>query len=329
MAAFCAVALFVWTAMPAAASESSYAAAQGFRFALLGQTPARPVDEPVLIQTLAQIGSEADLAVHVGAIKGRGERCDDAVYQRRRELLQASPVPLVLTPGDEDWADCDQESGGRFAPVERLNRIRELFFDADQSLGQLQLDLQRQSDTARFRGYPENARWEYGGVVFATFNMPGNFNNFRPGAGRNGEYEDRILANASWLRQAFAAASREKAQALVLAFHANPHFEGNRDDRRAADGRDPYGDFKLLLARLASRFPGQVLVVHASDNTLTDPPPADHPLRLNGRVLANVRRVQTYGSPLSQYWIRIDVAPGRKGALTVTRRTAVLLPPRP
>jgi hypothetical protein len=310
-------------------SAPSQAADHSFSFALLGDTPAAASDETLLPQVLAQIGNEADFVIHIGNIKGEHESCDDAMLDKRQALLAASPVPLVLTPGDQDWADCDHESAGRFSPVERLNRMREALFDSPQSLGMVTIDVQRQSDTVRFRGYAENARWEYGHIVFATLNMPGNHNNFRRGAGRNGEYEERIMANGSWLRQAFATATHAKAKGLVLAFHANPHFGGSKEDVSAGEGRDPYGDFKNTLARLASKFPGQVLVVHGSDKPANDPPRPDQPVKFNGKVLTNVVRVQTYGSPLSQYWIKVDVDPARKAPFRVETRTAVLAAPHP
>lgn len=318
---------------PAAAAtnaESPYAARQGFAFALLGGTPMRNGAEAVVAQMLVQFGKETDLAIHTGDFKGRDERCDDRTYDRRHALLDDSPVPLVLAPGENDWADCDRPAAGQFGPVERLNRLRELFFDPDTSLGMLKLDLQRQSDTARFRGYPENARWEYGDILFVTLNIPGNQNNYRTGAGRNGEYEERIQADSSWLRQAFAAAARLKVRGLVVAFSADPHFEGKH---RIAGGIDPYAALKTDLARLASKYPGQVLVAHGAGK-----PPGerragyaavDRPVKHNGKTLQNVRRVVTHGAPGPASWIKVSVAPDNKDVFEIEAANTVLRPPQP
>ncbi len=315
----------------ATASESTYAARNGFAFALLGNIPASPREEETLAHVLDQVGKEADLAIHVGSIKGENERCEDKLYEQRRALLIQSPVPLILTPGDNDWADCDREAAGQYGPVERLNRLRDLFFDGPQSLGRLRLDLHRQSETVRYRGYPENARWEYGKVMFATFNTPGNQNNFRAGAGRNGEYEDRIQANAFWLRQVFAAAVRSKAKGIVLAFHADPRFQGKHDV--APDGRDPYADLKSNLTKLASKYSGPVLVMHGSNDSGTGLQKPDHPLRLKGKTLQNVTRIRAYGSPRPQYWVKVSVDGSKKGGSTelfhIETLNTVLAPPQP
>lgn len=319
---------------PAAAAttnaESGYAARQGFAFALLGSVPAHDGDETAVAQMLAQFGTETDLAIHTGNIKGRGERCDDKTYARRHALLDGSPVPLVLVPGEHDWAECDRPAAGQFGPVERLNRLRELFFDPDDSLGMLKLNLQRQSETARFRGYPENARWEYGDVLFVTLNVPGNQNNYRTGAGRNGEYEERIQADTSWLRQAFATATRLKARGLVLAFSADPHFEGRHT---LAGGVDPYAALKVDLARLAAKYAGQVLVVHGGGPSHDRGRPghalADHPVKFNGKTLQHVARVAVPAAPDPAHWLKVSVEPGNRDVFRIENANTVLHPPQP
>ncbi|WP_296555696.1 hypothetical protein [Pigmentiphaga sp.] len=311
-------------------AESGYAARQGFAFALLGDVPAHDAEETIVTQMLAQFGTETDLAIHTGNIKGRDERCDDRTYARRHALLDGSPVPLVLAPGENDWADCDRPAAGQFGPVERLNRLRELFFEPDDSLGMLKLDLQRQSETASFRGYPENARWEYGDVLFVTLNVPGNHNNYRTGAGRNGEYEERIQADSSWLRQAFTAATRLKTRGLVVAFSADPHFEGRHT---LAGGIDPYATLKTDLARLASKYAGQVLVVHGGgpspDRGRASRALSDHPVKFNGKTLQNVTRVMTHGAPGPAHWLKVSVEPGNRDVFRIENASTVLRPPQP
>lgn len=319
-----AAALVGLTAAAATNQESPHAARHGFAFALMGDQPSRPGDETVLNQMLAQFGLAADLAIHTGNFKGKGERCDDAVYSHRRKLLDASPIPLVLTPGENDWANCDLTAAGQFGPIERLARLRDLFFEPDDSLGMLKLSLQRQSETVRFRGYPENARWEYGGILFVTVNVPGNHNNYRNGAGRNGEYEERIQADTAWLRQAFAMATRLKTRGIVVAFSADPRFSGRRDS--VGTGTDPYATLKTDLARLASRYAGQILIVHGG-NTRTTTHRPDQPLRVNGKPLANTTRVTTYGAARPGSWIKVSVEPRDRNVFKIETMDTVLQPP--
>lgn len=294
------------------ATESTFAARKGFNFAVLADKPASDRDELLTRQILAQIAREADLVLHAGNLKSGAERCDDELYTRRKQLLNDSPVPLVPTPGEHDWTSCDQPAAGSFGPAERLSRLRELFFESRSSFGELKLDLQRQSDTARYRNYPENARWEYGGVLFVTLNIPANSNNYQSGAGRNGEYEERSLANSFWVRQAFNVATREKQKAIVMVFDADPDFEG-RQNRAASDGRDPYAEFKATLTRLAVKFPGQVLLLHGTNDGTARAGKPDQPLRSNGKPVENVTRIQAMPPSNEPAWLKVIVEPGRKG----------------
>jgi hypothetical protein len=55
--------------------------------------------------------------------------------------------------------------------------VRALFFSNEQSLGQRQLALTRQSADAAFAKFRENARWVQGEVVFVTVHAVGSNNN--------------------------------------------------------------------------------------------------------------------------------------------------------
>jgi hypothetical protein len=41
----------------------------------------------------------------------------------------------MLTPGDNDWTDCDRPSNGGFNSLERLDHERQVFFSTPFSLG--------------------------------------------------------------------------------------------------------------------------------------------------------------------------------------------------
>ena len=120
-----------------------------------------------------------------------------------------------MLPAGSDWTEC-KNSAGRSNAIERLNRIRELFYGEPDTLGARKLALTRQSISPRFRSYAENAHWSVGKVLYATVNMPANNNHYLNEAGRNSEYEDRLVANRFWLNRLFAIATRDKLEALVL-----------------------------------------------------------------------------------------------------------------
>ena len=106
-------------------------------------------------------------------------------------------------------------------------KVRDLFFgDPSSSLGGEQLPLVSQSLDDGFVEFPENARWTRDGVVFATMHLVGSGNGGldTPGNSDAGqaESERRLRAAVVWLREAFGAARSTGAEAVVLAFHANP-----------------------------------------------------------------------------------------------------------
>ena len=205
-------------------------------------------------------------SVFLGDTKAGGERCTDAVVLDRTAAWFARVEgPLVYTPGDNEWTDCWQDRAGRFDPLERLAKLRERFFAHPLSLGGAPMPLVRQSDTdAEHRLYVENARWERGGVLFATVHVPGSDNN-RPRDGGDGavppgaaaEYPARNRANLAWIAETFAQAEREGRGAVVFALQADLYYrdrcgrgtvEGHLDTREAlVDGARRYGRPVLLL----------------------------------------------------------------------------------
>jgi hypothetical protein len=151
-----------------------------FSFAVIGDAPYNAREELEFDAMLARIGGEQlAFVVHVGDIKaGGGSACTDALYLDRRSRLDASRHALVLTPGDNDWTDCRRDSNGGMDPLERLARMRELFFADGWSLGRSRMPLARQEacaerDTAlpglpRTGSGPGAARFRDDHVVNAT-----------------------------------------------------------------------------------------------------------------------------------------------------------------
>ena len=139
-----------------------------------------------------------------------------------------------------------------------------MYFADDQSLGQRKLTLSRLSSTAKFRSYAENAHWEYGGVLFATINLPANNNHFLPEAGRNSEFEDRLVANRSWLQRLFAMAQRKQLDGIVL-FSDGDVGVLDEDDNSLlpsfSSKQDGFAGPRKQIRTLAKKFSGKVLLV--------------------------------------------------------------------
>ncbi|MDB5935715.1 MAG: hypothetical protein JWQ01_3059, partial [Massilia sp.] len=173
--------------------------------------------------------------------------------------------PVIVLPAASDWSEC-KNSAGRSVAIERLNRLRELYFSEPASLGARKLPLTRLSSSAKFRSYAENAHWEVGDVLYATVNLPANNNHYRPEAGRNSEYEDRLVANRFWLNRLFAMAKREKRDALVLFSEGDVKALEQPKGLRALLGRattrqDGFDEPRRQIATLAQKFPGKVLLI--------------------------------------------------------------------
>src|SRR5262249_38215440 len=142
---------------------------QGFTFALIGDLGYAPSEEPWLDNVLTDISKDAALSfvIHVGDLSSAQYGCTDDVQSKRLAQFNALPHPVVYTPGDNEWTDCHegQKVQGR-DPLERLKRLRSLFFEGEQSLGKRTMPLLRQSQSPEFATYRENVRWDQGGVTF-------------------------------------------------------------------------------------------------------------------------------------------------------------------
>ena len=277
-----------------------------FSFAVLGDAPYYPWEELqyriVLQDTDAH---ELSWVLHVGDMFWRP--CSDAKYLEHHALLEGSSHPLVYTPGDNEWADCWEAATGAHAPLERLQRLREIYFDrAHRSLGGRSLELASQADDPRYAEFVENARWTHGDLVFATIHLVGSRNAREPFPGRT-DADDaasrrRTDAAVAWLQGAFELARASSSAAVVLAFHADPGLDQPADDPY----RQAYEPFLTELEREVARFGDPVLLVHGDEHEYT----VDRPLRdrETGRRLENFTRMRVPGSPRVG-WVRVIVDP--------------------
>lgn len=197
---------------------------RSFAFVALGDMPYRATDVPRFEALIDRINAlRPAFSIHVGDTKSGGARCDDASYEATRAQFARFDHALVYTPGDNEWTDCHRQSAGTFDPLERLARIRSLFFAEARSLGQAPIALERQSDVMpEHARYVENTRFERNGVVFVQVHVVGSNNGFeatRPEAAA--EFFARDRANVAWLDAAFEKARADGAAAMVIAMQAD------------------------------------------------------------------------------------------------------------
>jgi hypothetical protein len=235
------------------------------QFGVIGHSFHDGGGEAKLKRAIADEGEAALAFVVVTGIKGEKEPCSDKLYEKRREMFDDARRPIIVVPAASDWSEC-KNSSGRSIAIERLNRLRELFFSEATSLGTHKLTVTRLSASPRFRSYGENSHWQVGEVLYATVNLPANNNHYRPEAGRNSEFEDRVVANRFWLSRLFAMARREKLDAIVLFSEGDVKALTQPTGLRALLNRgnsklDGFDGPRRQIASLSAQFPGKVLLI--------------------------------------------------------------------
>ncbi|MEX3638485.1 hypothetical protein [Paraburkholderia sp. BR14320] len=319
-------------------SAPAHAEASRFGFAVVSDTMHSPADEAATQRLLDAIGRERDVRfiVYDGNLKGPKEVCRDALLERRQTLLDSSRTALFFIPGQHDWVDCGTAEAGGFDPVERLDQLRQTLFAEPTSMGQNPVALTRESEVSRFRPFRENVRWvvnekantKGGDIVFIGLNAPGPNNHYLSAAGRNGEFEDRVIANAFWLEHAAEYAKRRDARAIVVFIQGDFAPERYERPERFAwlhfahsPRRDGFLEFKRSLVKLAQIFSGPVVVVHADDERQAGGFVIDQPLRNDkGMVVTNFTRIALAPRDRLNQWIQVEADFGRKPPFRVSVR---------
>lgn len=276
-------------------------AAQTWRFAVIGDVPYSDYERAELPKMLDAIAAhQAEFVAHVGDFKHGKDRCDDTVFLDRRRVFDASLIPFIFVPGDNEWTDCERISNGAYDPLERLNKLRGLFWYDHRSLGQNKLNLERQAGE-----YTEHSRFRLGPVLFVTLNVPGGNNNRGMADQPKAEFLSRNPVVLNWLKESFELARRDHLKGIVVLFQANPDF------KHFSQGF-PHNGYKALLESLRAEtqnFPGQVVAIHGDTHTSR----IDQPLRdLTGNTIANFQRVETFGYPVMGWMLGV-IDPGHPG----------------
>ena len=135
--------------------------------------------------------------LHVGDIHSGSQYCTLAYNRTIAKLWRQFKDPVVYTPGDNEWTDCQKSGeGGNVTdangnlvdyangdPVANLALIRSMFFPvAGETLGQRKMKVASQAlayDPVHPTDaeYVENVMWVQSGVLFVTLNIPGGSNN--------------------------------------------------------------------------------------------------------------------------------------------------------
>jgi hypothetical protein len=270
-------------------------ASEPLRFFAIGDLPYRESEEAPLRRLLASaVAQRTPFIVHVGDIKGGSAPCTDANLLEIAALFGAQPVPVVYTPGDNEWTDCHRAGAGALDPLARLARVRQVFFEDPQVLRLSELGVTRQGPD-----YPENAYFLRSGVLVVALHVVGSNNGYdRAKPAAVAEFQAREAANRDFLERALNVAKARQAHALVILIQANPLFERGRGPRG-------FRGFKDDLVGLMRRFPGPVLLIHGDTHRFKHDRPLIDPA--TGSPFDRLVRVEVPGSPtVGGVWITVD-----------------------
>jgi hypothetical protein len=281
-----------------------------FEFGAIGDQQYGPEGEQKWPALQNSINASANLAfvVHAGDFKSGSTVCSDELFRNRFEAFNNFAMPLIYTPGDNEWTDCHRENNGSYDSLERLAAVRRTFYPDNQSLGRRKMTVSRQSEDPRYSNYVENTIWSFGNVLFATLHVIGSNNNLGRNTANDLEFIERTNANLNWLRTIFSLARDGNFAGVVITMQANPGWSGSpvRVSQLGTGFRDTF----FVLEDDTITYGRPVLVIIGDTHTFR----IDKPLlgARSGRVLENLMRVEVPGDT-NVHWIHIKVDPAQRG----------------
>ncbi|MDX6298970.1 MAG: hypothetical protein QOF53_184 [Nocardioidaceae bacterium] len=306
------------------------ARAHAFSFAVIGDVPYGDEAQSRFPDLIAEINADPDvrMVTHLGDIKSGSTTCDDQRFDAVRQDFDAFRVPLVYTPGDNEWTDCHRANNGSYHPLERLARIRSLFFPRPgRTLGK-PTHVFSQADV----GVPENVRYVRAGVSFATLHVVGSNDDLAPwfGLGETSpaptqitEERSRMRAAIANVRAAFQRARASHLRGVVLQQQADMF-----DPTVTAPKFDDYSAFTPLVKAIvheSHQFDGPVYLFNGDSHRFN----VDRPLASGSPWLDfygvdqsadNLRRVTVDGSDLGEAdWLKVTVEGRGADLLTFER----------
>ncbi len=301
---------------------------RAYTFAVIGDVPYGAPAEAHFPDFVAGINEDPDVqtVTHLGDIKSGSTTCDDERFETVREAFDDFEDPLVYTPGDNEWTDCHRANNGTYHPLERLAKIRALFFDDPGTTLGDPVPVRSQAH----RGLPENVRYTRGGLSFATLHVVGSNDDLLPWTGLGAttateeqvkEERHRMAADIANVRAAFRTARAHRLRGVVLMQQADM-FDPNVPNPRRVD----YRAFRPLVRTLVAqsrRFDGPVYLFNGDSHRFNQ----DRPLRRGSswldfyrvrRSADNLHRLTVDGANLGEAdWLKVRVRRG--GGLTVER----------
>jgi hypothetical protein len=297
----------------------------GFSFGMIGDVPYGAAEIAAFPSYIQDLNAHKELTFvgHVGDIKNGSSLCTTDYFDTIRSGFDAFTLPLVYTPGDNEWTDCHRTNNGAYNPLERLATVRDIFFPKPgTTLGQ-----PMKVDSQAAQGYPENVSFREHGVSFTALNVPGSDNSMLPWSGLGqtmpttgqvAEVAGRTQADIQKLDDTFSQATKYGDRAVVIMIQADMF-----DPTVANPAQADYAAYTPLVNALITQsnaFGGPVYLINGDSHVFNE----DHPLAAGSSWLpfygqsteaANLTRVTVDGSTNAQDWLKVTANP--KGSASV------------
>ena len=270
-------------------------------FALIGDSPygdANVLKYERLIDDVNR--SNVSWVIHLGDMKNGRSSCSDEKFRSLFELNSKFQMPFVLTPGDNDWFDCRRESAGDWGRMDRLNKLRKLFFTEGHPL----ID-ETQSKTSVYSEFVENALWVRKNILFSTVHLVG-VSGREGGLDLHGYVQDAAI---EWLQTIFRRAREENVNAVFIATQADFFPYSVEPDWLRLECpncnfiRKYYEPFYKALKNELSTYDNQVLLAVGDTHIFR----VDKPLYDNGELVTNFTRVEVFGSE-QVHWVKVTLS---------------------
>ncbi|WP_406636008.1 hypothetical protein [Pseudarthrobacter quantipunctorum] len=313
------LALGLLAAQPANAAEDS-PNKESFTFGVIGDIPYGDAEIAKFPARIQVMNADRDLkfVTHVGDIKNGSSVCSDEYFTNIRTQFDTFEHPLVFTPGDNEWVDCHRTNNGAYNPLERLDRLREVFFNEPGKTLGATMPVKTQENL----GLPENVRFEQNRVAFSVLNVQGSNNSLQPWTGLGettatpeqvAEVEYRTGAVLAQIRETFADAGRRNSRAVVLMTQADM-FDPSL---LAAATTNPeiMSGFREIVAAIVEEtnsFDAPVYLINGDSHVFAENQPlaAGSPwLEIYGQAPADdLQRITVDGSANATNYVRFSVA---------------------
>ncbi|QDG89727.1 metallophosphoesterase [Pseudarthrobacter sp. NIBRBAC000502770] len=291
---------------------------QAFTFAAIGDIPygaAEIAKFPSRIQDL-NADKELKFVAHVGDIKNGSSVCSDEYFSYIRTQFDNFTHPLVYTPGDNEWVDCHRTNNGAYNPLERLDKIREVFFNQPGKTLGATMPVKSQESL----GLPEDVRFEKNRVAFSVLNVQGSNNSLLPWSGLGkteptpeqlAEVEHRTDAVIAQIHQTFAEARRSNDRAVVLMQQADMFDPSLLADATANPATvSGFREVVQAMVEETNNFDAPVYLVNGDSHVFAE----------NQPLAAGSPWLDIYGSPAADNLQRITVD-GANNAVDYVRFT--------